>query len=45
MEMAVDSNPFFGLAVALVYVVIALGVTVTAVKRSEKIDLTVLLRE
>ncbi len=45
MEMAVDSNPLFGLAVAVVYVVITLGVTVTAVKRSEKIDLTVLLRE
>ena len=45
MEMAVDSNPLFGLAVAVVYVVITLSVTVTAVKRSEKIDLTVLLRE
>ena len=45
MEMAVDSNPLFGLAVALVYIIITLGVTVTAVKRSEKIDLTVLLRE
>lgn len=45
MEMTIDSNPLFGLAVAVVYVVITLSVTVTAVKRSEKIDLTVLLRE
>lgn len=45
MEMAVDSNPLYGLAVAAVYAVITLGITVTAVKRSEKIDLTVLLRE
>lgn len=45
MEMTVDSNPLYGVAVAAVYAVITLGITVTAVKRSEKIDLTVLLRE
>ena len=45
MEMTVNSNPIFGILIAVVYLMINLGVTVTAVKRSEKIDLTVLLRE
>ena len=45
MEMTVDSNPLYALGVAAIYVVITLAVTITAVKRSEKIDLTVLLRE
>lgn len=45
MEMTINSNPLFAILIAAVYIVITFGVTTTAVKRSEKIDLTVLLRE
>lgn len=45
MQMYVDSNPLFAVLIISVYVLINLGVSVSAVKRSEKIDLTVLLRE
>lgn len=45
MEMTISSNPIFGILIAVVYVVITLMVSGAAVKRSEKIDLTVLLRE
>lgn len=45
MEMTINSNPLLGVGIAVVYLIITLGVTTTAVKRSEKIDLTVLLRE
>lgn len=45
MEMTINSNPLFAILIAAVYIVITFSVTTTAVKRSEKIDLTVLLRE
>lgn len=45
MEMYINTNPVLGILIAVIYLIITLGVTTTAVKRSEKIDLTVLLRE
>ena len=43
MKMSVSTNPLFALVIALGYAVITLLVSAAAVKRTEKIDLTVLL--
>ncbi len=45
MEMALNSNPLFALLVSAGFILMTLFVSHTAVKRTEKIDLTVLLRE
>ena len=45
MEMSVSTNPLYALAIAAGYVLITLLVSIAAVYRTEKIDLTVLLKE
>lgn len=45
MEMTLNSNPLFALMASAGFVLITLLVSHTAVRRTEKIDLTVLLRE
>lgn len=45
MQMSININPYFIVAIVVGYIVVTMLVCITAISRTEKIDLTVLLRE